>query len=427
MDVAYDHIQEEALAADESSRAERKDGDRPAGLNAEFQEAFKAVSASPWGARLGGLWGSVRAQGESLYTNAQQEVAHVSTQATRGLTDLQSNLASRARGISLSQHPTDGGATSFSDPTFALPASPTKTIRAADVSSPSKDATPVPEAEHVDNLPADIVKEATSMVSRFRLEAASRLKDIQKAEDAADEALLKFGSNIRSFFRDAVTVTAPEQGAEEGMEREVLFETNDSEGKRVFHSSRFDAQMHVIVSRQESFLRDPESGEWEGFWRGFDVEGKTEDVARELERYEELRRVFGGLVPEKVEYGVFWGRYFFLKGVVEEDERRRKEVLKGAAADDGEEVGWGDEEEEDESSTPINDGKTNPASQSTTTLTPPKADEGAEKSPRRSNEDDKKSTADSDASYDIVSGATSKTPSSPKEAKKDDSDDEDWE
>ncbi|KAF2227606.1 hypothetical protein BDZ85DRAFT_209615 [Elsinoe ampelina] len=402
MDVAYDHIQEEALAVDESGRAERKDGDRPAGLNAEFQEAFKAVSASPWGARLGGLWGSVRAQGETLYTNAQQEVAHVSTQATRGLTDLQSNLASRARGISLSQPPTDSGATSFSDPTFALPASPTKTIRATDASSP--------------------------MVSRFRLEAASRLKDIQKAEDAADEALLKFGSNMRSFFRDAVTVTAPEQGAEEGTKREVLFETNDSEGKRVFHSSRFDAQMHVIVSRQESFLKDPESGEWEGFWRGFDVEGRTEEVARELERYEELRRVFGGLVPEKVEYAVFWGRYFFLKGVVEEEERRRKEVLKGATADDGEEVGWGDEEEEeDESSTPVNDGKTNPASQSTTTLTPPKADEGAEKSPRRSNEDDKKSTADSDASYDIVSGATSKTPSSPKEAKKDDSDDEDWE
>ncbi|KAF4554418.1 BSD domain-containing protein 1 [Elsinoe fawcettii] len=432
MDVAYDHIQEEVLPATDENGRERKEGDKPAGLNAEFQEAFKAVSASPWGARLGGLWGQVRAQGETLYTNAQQEVAHVSTQATRGLTNLQSDIAQRTRGISLSAANNDGGAASFSDPNFVLPSSPTKTIRASDISSPSKE-TPATTQEsdtpqHVDNLPADIVKEATSMVSRFRLEATSRLKNLQQAEDAADEALLKFGSNIRSFFRDAVTVSAPEEGAAgDQVKREVLFETNDSEGKRVFHSSRFEAQMHVIFSNKESFLKDPESGEWDAFYKEWDAEGKTDEIAKELERYDELRRVFGSLVPEKVEYGVFWARYYFLKGVVEEEERRRKEVLKGAAADASEEVGWGDDDEDDESTTPVNDGKTNPASQSTTTLTPPKANEGAEKSPRRSNEDDKKSTADSDASYDIVSGATSKTPSSPKEAKKDDSDDEDWE
>lgn len=50
-------------------------------------------------------------------------------------------------------------------------------------------------------------------------------------------------------------------------------------------------------------------------------------------------------------------------------------------------------------------------------------------SPRRSHEDEKRSVADSDASYDIVSGATSRAPGSPKEERKDgkeDSDD-DWE
>lgn len=57
-------------------------------------------------------------------------------------------------------------------------------------------------------------------------------------------------------------------------------------------------------------------------------------------------------------------------------------------------------------------------------------------SPRKS--EDGKSTAGSDASYDIVSGATSRTPGSPKEEKKDvastvasvkeeESDEEDWE
>jgi len=52
--------------------------------------------------------------------------------------------------------------------------------------------------------------------------------------------------------------------------------------------------------------------------------------------------------------------------------------------------------------------------------------------PRRSHED-AKSVADSDASYDIVSGATSRAMGSPKEEKKDvikgadESDDDDWE
>ena len=52
------------------------------------------------------------------------------------------------------------------------------------------------------------------------------------------------------------------------------------------------------------------------------------------------------------------------------------------------------------------------------------------KSPRRSTEDESKSVADSDTSYDIVSGATSRAPGRPKDEKKEnpkeDSDD-DWE
>jgi len=48
--------------------------------------------------------------------------------------------------------------------------------------------------------------------------------------------------------------------------------------------------------------------------------------------------------------------------------------------------------------------------------------------PRRSN--DEKSVADSDASYDLVSGATSRAPGSPQDKKKavaEESDEEDWE
>lgn len=64
---AYDHIQESALAPDEPSSAVGNNGANGEGgkqtaqntLNADFQDAYKAISSSPWGARLGGFFGSV--------------------------------------------------------------------------------------------------------------------------------------------------------------------------------------------------------------------------------------------------------------------------------------------------------------------------------------------------------------------------------
>jgi hypothetical protein len=113
-----------------------------------------------------------------------------------------------------------------------------------------------------------------------------------------------------------------------------------------------------------------------------------------------------------------------------------------SAANPEEEVGW-DEDSDDEAAV----ASTQPAStlpkvlvaqnanDSSTTLhqTPPTAqppnDPSALQPSRRSH--DEKSVADSDASYDLVSGATSRAPGSPKDenmaGKKDESDEEDWE
>lgn len=178
-------------------------------------------------------------------------------------------------------------------------------------------------------MPADIVKEAEGMLSRFRSEAAKRLKDIEKAEDAADEALLKFGSNIRNFLRDAVVVAPPGSPGSSSDPSKVLFESKDSEGKRVIHTTRFDAQLHVIHSSLDSFLKDPVSPEWAAWSESFDVDQKTEAIAKDLEKHEELRRAMEKLVPEKTEYASFWTRYYFLRHVIESEEQKRREMLKG--------------------------------------------------------------------------------------------------
>jgi hypothetical protein len=108
-----------------------------------------------------------------------------------------------------------------------------------------------------------------------------------------------------------------------------------------------------------------------------------------------------------------------------------------AAPVDDEEVAWDEDSDSDTEDSTIpstkqaaNRSNTNLAA-SKETLKPatPTADESRKAGqPRRSN--DEKSVADSDASYDLVSGATSRAPGSPQDKKKtvaEESDEEDWE
>lgn len=135
------------------------------------------------------------------------------------------------------------------------------------------------------------------------------------------------------------------------------------------------------------------------------------------------------------------------------DEDSDEEEEEEDDADDAEDAEEDDEEEEDEedsdddeedsdeeeesSGAPSNKSATNLAA-SVKTLKPPAEDEPKPAAnlkpaqPRRSN--DEKSVADSDASYDLVSGATSRAPGSPQQEKKktvaeedEDSEEEDWE
>lgn len=70
MDVAYDHIQEEAFPEDDDRRKQSGGGsgdgssreEAPQSINQDFQEAYKAFSASPWGVKLGGFWATAKKQ-----------------------------------------------------------------------------------------------------------------------------------------------------------------------------------------------------------------------------------------------------------------------------------------------------------------------------------------------------------------------------
>ncbi|KAF2027109.1 BSD domain-containing protein [Setomelanomma holmii] len=430
MDSAYDHIQEESYPQDPTKPQTGGDSthqETANNFNAEIQDAYKAISSSPWAARLGGFFGTVKKQGEQYYDSASKQYATTSKNATAGV----SSLIGHARSLSIQA---GESSTSPSD--------------SADRDGTAEKTKQDPEAhpDRPDSLPADIVKEAGSVLSRFRSEATKRLKEIEKAEDAADEALLKFGTNIRNFLADAVSIAPPESGSEDEKNGTVLFESKDSSGKKVVHATRFDAQLHVIHSSLDSFLKDPVSPEWDNWRKDFDVEKRTDAIAKDLDKHAELRIAMEKCVPERVEYATFWERYYFLRHVIESEEQRRRDMLKASTPADEEEVAW-DEDSDDESSSaasaseqPSNKSATNLAASVKTlkpttddTPQPAVADHVKPAQPRRSN--DEKSVADSDASYDLVSGATSRAPSrahgSPQQDKKqavaEESDEEDWE
>ncbi|KAK6063161.1 BSD domain-containing protein [Seiridium cupressi] len=399
MDLAYDQIAADALPKDNEPGSENKNAEQQPTLNEDLQEAYKAISSSAWGSRLGGFFGTVVKQGESVYREASQELTSLSADAARAGT----SLINRTRSLSLATSPQAAGSSAEKD----------------------KDATATPTMSK-DMTSDEAIKESENVISRLRAEAAKRLKDIQKAEDAADEALLKFGANIRDFLKEAVKIAPPT--TEEGQGSTVLFESKDASGKRVIHTSRYDAQLHVIHTTADSFTKDPAGSEFAVWVKEFDVEKKTDDISADLAKYPELRTTMEKLVPATVPYADFWKRYYFLRHSVEAAEERRKELLKAAEAE--EEVGW--DEDSDEETAPATKPLRPASTESSTTIHPPKAAEKATlkpSEPRKSH--DEKSQADSDTSYDVVgaaSGVPSQAPSSPKESRKvDDSDEEDWE
>lgn len=308
MDIAYDHIQEEAFSNKEGAPSDSNPQESSANLNDELQETFRAFSASPWGSRIGGLWNNVRKQGESYYEGARQEYAAASEEAVKGFSDLRDTLADRTKGLSLS--------------TAALTSSGERQI---DETVTPKAAAEVGQLSDKRELGGAGASGGESFITRLKAEAARRLKEIEKAEEAADEAILRFGMNISQKLREAVSILPPDTD-ESG---KLLFESKDAEGKRVIHATRFEAQLHVIHSNLESFTKDPVSDEWPSFKKEFNVETKTGEIAADLEKYPELRSAMEKLVPEQVEYVDFWTRYYFLRLVVETEEKKRKELLKG--------------------------------------------------------------------------------------------------
>jgi hypothetical protein len=132
----------------------------------------------------------------------------VAEQATKGFTDLRTNLVNRTRGLSLA-----GATAPYVD--F------TGTNRTATVGEEKKDGG---EGSSSSAAAAAAGGEGGGLLEKLRKGASQRIAEIEAAEAKADEYLIKFGSNIGSFLRDAVTIAPPSND-----DKRVVFESKGSD------------------------------------------------------------------------------------------------------------------------------------------------------------------------------------------------------
>jgi hypothetical protein len=59
MDNPYDHIQEEVMPNEDETTPKNSQEQTHPTLNEDLQEAYKAISTSTWGAKIGGFLGTV--------------------------------------------------------------------------------------------------------------------------------------------------------------------------------------------------------------------------------------------------------------------------------------------------------------------------------------------------------------------------------
>ncbi|KAK1725994.1 BSD domain-containing protein [Colletotrichum acutatum] len=429
MDLAYDHIQENSLPKDADKKngdAKETKSDQPqSSLNDDLQEAYKAISSSPWGMRIGGFLGSAVKQGQEVYKEASKEVTELGQDASKGF----SSIINRTRSLTVNTTQDESSGDKSKETDSQTTPTKTRDLAASD----------------------DAMSSSENYLTRLRSEAAKRLKDLQKAEDAADEALLRFGTNISNFLKEAVSIAPPTDANNQG--GAVMFESKDAQGKRVIHTSRQDAQLHVIHTSTESFAKDPATEEFATWAKTFDAEKKTAEISDDLNKYPELRTTMEKLVPDQVPYAEFWKRYYFLRHGLEAAETRRRDLLKAASAED--EVGWDDDSDDEATTTTApapasataataatpasaagaapKTEKTQarpPSAESSTTIQPPAQTSSTLKPAESRKSNDEKSQADSDTSYDVVgatSGVPSQAPNSPKDSRKADDSDDDWE
>ncbi|KAJ0620962.1 putative BSD domain-containing protein [Helianthus annuus] len=106
--------------------------------------------------------------------------------------------------------------------------------------------------------------------------------------------------------------------------------------------SRFDAQLNAIRSDVRVFVEDPEDVEDYNKWKlGFVVGDKKDEIEELIGENGGLEEVYAKLVPNEVDDGTFWFRYYYkVYKLTLQEEMRAKLVKRSLSVDEDEDLEW---------------------------------------------------------------------------------------
>ncbi|KAI3742735.1 hypothetical protein L1987_60429 [Smallanthus sonchifolius] len=117
--------------------------------------------------------------------------------------------------------------------------------------------------------------------------------------------------------------------------------------------SRFDAQLNAIRFDLRTYCEDPEDLEDYRNWKlGFVVEDKKDEIEKLVgDKIDngDLAGMYLKLVPNEVDDGTFWCRYFYkVHKLKQQEDMRAKIVNRSLSVDDEEELSWDVDDDDDE-------------------------------------------------------------------------------
>ncbi|KAL1929435.1 hypothetical protein VTP01DRAFT_1573 [Rhizomucor pusillus] len=201
---------------------------------------------------------------------------------------------------------------------------------------------------YIQKLPAEM--------SSIRLPENIDLKALREEMDQgtrfAEQYLQTFGSEVMQILNKTITVLDPEEQDEQsqgqGRPSTSSQDSQPAPGKRIY-ANRKDALLAEVRTNPDTFLKEPEASTSEDKQElQKDVEKRTDEIAKLLEEYPELRDMMDRLVPVQVSYTTFWQRYFYHLWKIEKDEEKRRLIVKGVQDEDDteEDFQWDSEDEE---------------------------------------------------------------------------------
>lgn len=173
------------------------------------------------------------------------------------------------------------------------------------------------------NLELIDLKKLSGQASVYMESLDSKLEIV---ENKAGEYAGKFAS----FLTGLVSVTNDDSKTEQ------TYKKKSSPFPLEYGSSRYETDLYKLHTSPDQFL-DAEEGD------GKLIDGKTEEIAQLLAKYEKLTNLMNELVPVKISYNSFWTRYFNLQDELKQQDENRKKLLD---KEDEEDFTWSDDEDE---------------------------------------------------------------------------------